>query len=608
MKQILLTIWLSLTATLAWGAKANPSPMTFVQSDGTSITVLLHGDEHFSWFSTADGVLLARQGNDFHVATVQADGTLSASGIIAHMPALRTAEETTLIGKQDQKAFFSEEADRTRLQTRRQTSIGTATPSYFPHTGSPTAIVILVNYQDTQFSVANPMATFTQYLNGDEQTELGNGESQNYGSVKKYFHDMSFGAFTPQFEVVGPVTVSKTMDYYGQDSGSTKDIYCSEMVKEACTLAAQQIDFMDEKYDADGDGCIDLVYVIYAGYGQSNGAPAGTIWPKSAVGNLGTFGGKTVRRYGVNNELYGKPENYVDKTPQVNGIGLFCHEFSHCMGLPDLYPYSASAQVDNQEMEYWSIMDGGEYVKNGYYPAAYTAWEREAFGWLELTTLSTDETITARPVLENGNAYRMVNPKNSNECIIMENIQKNGWNTYMPGHGLIAYHVKYPYSVINMSDRPNDTAGEPGFALIPADGLLASYYNIGKSRPWGTGTDNMVTAADYLRQHYGDPFPGTGNVTGLNDDMELPNFRWYTATKGVYDRVDMGLKDITEDTDNGTVTFDFIANTTGIESVRPDRQPVKGTYFTTDGRRAGTDRTRLQKGVYILDGRKVVVR
>lgn len=595
MKNILLTVMFAALTATSWAAKANTAPFSVRQSDGTTITVRLHGDEHFSWYTTTDNVILARSGNNFYIADIDAKGNITPTSQLAHEKTERSINELSLVKKQNLKAFFSEEADNNRMAQRREPIAPTSNPPYFPSTGTPTAIVILVEFQDTKFTVSDPKTVFDQYLNGDEQTEMGYGESLNHGSVKKYFTDMSFGAYQPTFDIVGPVTLSKDMSYYGKNSGSVKDVNCDEMIKEACTLASAQIDFSTLKYDSDADGIADLVYVIYAGYGESNGADPSTIWPKSGIGNFGTYNGVSVQRYGVNNELNANPDvtDGMFATPKINGIGLFCHEFSHCIGLPDLYPYSAEAQIDNQSMEYWSIMDGGEYTYYGYCPTAYTAWERETLGWHTITPLENNASITATPVSDGGQSYKMVNDADKSEYIVLENIQKKDWNRYAIGHGLIAYHVKWSKSTVAFNDHPNETPGRPGFALIPADGILISSYN------------SEYTTAEYQNSHKGDPFPGENNVTSLTDDKGLPNFTWYTNGP----EVNKALRNITEDTATGTVTFNYVHNTStgiGLPSVTPTESDKR--VYTINGAYVGNDASAAGKGIYIVGGKKVIMK
>lgn len=559
MKKILLTFCLVLMAVSSYAVKANPSAITIIQSDGTPLTVYLHGDEDFNWYSDAQGNILVRNGNDFEGISMS-------------------------------KAAFFEKARLMRNKNRmRRIGIGSTTPSYFPHTGSPKAVVILVQFpqaSDTDsvatFSVADPQKTFNDYLNcTDTLVNYGNNESRNYGSVWKYFSDMSNSQFTPQFDVVGPYTVSQPESYYGQNSSSRNDVNIAQLVKEACNLADDDVDF--SQYDSDGDGNVDLVYIIYAGYSESNGAPAETIWPQSSVASGITVDGKNVRRYGVNNELNYYP-GYPKTAPyrRVNGIGLFCHEFSHTLGLPDLY---SGLAVNNQEMEYWDLMDGGEYTDNGFTPTPYTPWEKEVMGWTSLSTLSDDSTkVTLQP-----DSALKITDASTSQYVILHNIQNTGWSSKLLGHGMLVYRIDYPYTTVNISDRPNSTSGEPAVTIIPADSLLISSYNVGDGKEY--------TSRQYFMSHYGDPFPGSENVDSLlsfnlNDDVVL--------NKPLYN--------ITENSSTGVITFEYLKKiVTSISSISKADDETSKKIYTLDGRYVGTDISSLPKGIYIVGHKKVVL-
>ena len=291
MKKILLTICFAIVSLGVFAVKAITSPITIIQSDGTPITVFLHGDEDFSWYTDAKGNILERHGNDF-----------------------------TKIAMSKEEFFAKARLARSKNMVRR-IPIGTRTPAYFPHVGSPKALVILVQFPDSSatdstshFTSSDPKKTFNDYLNAKgELTNYGMMENRNYGSVYQYFNDMSGGLFTPQFDVVGPYTMSHLSSYYGKDkSSSYHDINLREMVAEACDSANKYVDF--SQYDNNGDGTVDLVYIIYAGYSQSNGAPDDAIWPQAFSLNSGSYDGKKIGFCGVNNELNYSP-GYLSKAP-----------------------------------------------------------------------------------------------------------------------------------------------------------------------------------------------------------------------------------------------------------------------------------------------------
>lgn len=591
MKQIILTILLFVAAaTTAFAAKAYSGTIAARQSDGTTVEVRMYGDERLHWFATTDGVLLSRVGTDYYVAAVTAEGELRPTSTLAHEALLRTDSERMLAAGQNRDKFFSAASEAMSKAARRE-PLGTATPSYFPHTGTPKAIVVLVEFDDTKFTVPDPAKVFDQYLNAEQLDDFGHAEQSNYGSVAQYFSDMSFGQFRPQFDVYGPVTVGQKSAYYGQNLYGTTDYYFEYFLRDAADAAAEVVDFSSSEYDSDDDGYVDLVYFIYAGYGESNGADENTIWPKSGTRSVGTYGGKKICRYGVNNELNMYPDFSGFDAPQINGIGLFCHEFSHTLGLPDMYPSAASACVDNQEMEYWDLMDGGEYVYYGYYPAAYTSWERETMGWKSITTLTDNAHIEARPLDDGGTGYKFCNPDDETDYMVMDVIEKTEWNSHMPGHGLLVYHVCWLSDEVDLWQSPNNTAGSPNMAVVPADGLLISSYN------------TSYTTSEYSKSHRGDPFPGTSSVTSLSASLGLPNYKWYSGTATVA----QGLGNIIEDTEAGTVSFDFYTDfADGIDGVATEPYG-NSTIYDLQGRKISSA-SPLQPGIYISGGKTKIIK
>lgn len=579
MKKIVSILFLLLCAVATWAAKAGSRPFTVTQPDGKQVTVVLRGDEHANWYSTPDGTLLVQKGQAYYVAKTEADGTLTATSLLIHEAADRTAAEQEAISAQDKSLFFKS-IDQTQARARRA-AVDTD-KHYFPHTGSPKVLVLLVEFADTTFSLTNPKESFDQYLNGDgELKDLGASENKNYGSALQYFREMSYGTFTPKFDIYGPYKLSGASATYGKEN-DRMDL----LVPQACQTANEDVNFAD--YDTDGDGYVDLVYIIYAGYSANvTGASTDYIWPKSGtLSNGGTYDGKKVYRYGVNNELIALPASFK-KAPykRINGLGLFVHEFSHTLGLPDLYATTESAStLDNQGMEFWSVMDGGENNNNGYYPTAYTAWEREVMGWFKPDTLKDTCTVSGLVPIgtDGGKAYKIFKG-NTKEYVMLENIQQTGWNTKLCGHGLLTYRIAYNTEVVNSSDRPNDKAGEPKVVVLAADGCLD---NISKFK----------VASDYYASMAGDTYPGTSNVT------DIASFTWLDGSTMLNPVLNISETD-------RQITFDYLGKKkdtpSAILTPTVNEEQDKSIY-TLDGRHVGTDASRLTKGIYIIGGRKVV--
>ena len=617
MKKTVLILITLLCHLASHASKGWPYPITVSQPDGTQLTVRINGDADFNWVSTLDGVVLKQEGNGYFVANIDTNGTLSSSGTLAHDADKRSPAEQSLCKKQDVKAFLTVNTRPERLATTRGFG-GKGSTSFFPHTGSPRAIVLLVQFANRPFKV-QPRKAFNQYLNSmaDKHQDFGNAENRNTGSVKRYFSDMSGGKFKPQFDLYGPITMPKNAAYYGEGSSSMERY--RELVSEACTMMDDSLDF--SKYDADKDGNVDLVYIIYAGYGESVSSIDSTLWPKAFVcGTNIKKDGKYVRLAGISNELNGHPDVHYSSTSGllINGVGLFCHEFSHCMGLPDFYP-TVSPQwttangkqdfdaYDNQGMEEWDVMDNGIYLYNGYSPTAYTAWEREKMGWLTIETLTKEGKVELKSIDEGGKAYRIKNDKNTsgNEYYIVENIQAKGWNYKLPASGMMVSHVEYvpwAFSVFHGGDNSvNNIKKHPRMTIVPADGYLPSSYR--------KVSDNSNLTAPYMKkkqydeQLAGDLYPGKNNINRLTDAQNMVNYAPWTGgmlNKPIYN---IALK-------NGIVTFDFLKDqtSTGIElpeSATDSSNEEK--IYTIDGRYVGTNLNALPKGVYIKGKKKVVV-
>ena len=615
-----LLFGLLFAAMTAGAVKMKPGINIIKQADGTTITVRAYGDEDLSYFLASDGTLLYQEGTNFYIAGVKADGTLYSTGVLAHEPSMRTIKEISAIKAQNAKAFYNSMETQAKANKVRREPM-TPDNSLLPSLGKHKIPVILVEFSDVEFSVENPKATFDKYLNGKElfNKETDPEIGQNYASVAKYFKDMSFGKFEPEFEVYGPVNLGKPLATYGAGYSSEENM--GLLLTDACTAVDDEVDFT--QYDSNDDGNIDLIYIIYAGFSQSiAGNSTDCIHPKSGYLSLAkSFDGMDVKRYGVNNELNGTPADQANG-PIINGIGLFCHEFSHCMGLPDLYPKSGSIAEAciNQNMDYWSLMDAGEYTANGYRPTAYTAWERERLGWMEIGTLTGPSNVELKSLDEGGAAFRIYNDKDEtgHEYYIVENVQNNGWNKNLFGNGLMVTHVDYLSSQFSLGGcKVNNTAGHPRMHVMAADGMFVPEYFLGS-----TIEDSYITflkehnadlvakyggqvfsIEDYKAEAAGDLFPGTSNATSLTDDSQ-PMKAW------TYNGETMGkpITDITNDTEKGIVSFKFMGGgepVDGINEVTVNKTTDSHVY-SISGTYMGNDINSLPKGIYIRNGKKVI--
>lgn len=335
------------------------------------------------------------------------------------------------------------------------------------------------------------------------------------GSVRDYFIEQSYGQLTIDFDVVGPLKLSKDHDYYGTAPNNNLDDRAAEMVIEALKLADSQVNYAD--YDWDGDGWVDQVYVIYAG--RTYYATQGYIWPHEwSLYSAQYYGNGSGYQYidGVSIDTYAVSNELVDATT-FEGIGTACHEFSHCLGYPDFYDtdYTGGTAAQN-----WDVLDGGSYNGPqwiGEVPSPYTAYERWVAGWIDLIPLTEACKVTDMPAInEQGTAYIIKNTGNANEYYILENRQNKTFGTGNRGHGLMVWHIDYSRSAWG-SNAVNSDKNHQRMTFLPADGSVGVL----------TGSDDDGYQYEISDDdEAGDPYPGKQNI------VEVQPLTWFTAEKG----------------------------------------------------------------------------
>ena len=383
----------------------------------------------------------------------------------------------------------------------------------FPSTGDQRALVILVEFPDCRFTIDNPRQHFQEMLNGESYTKDG-----ATGSARKYYYENSNGAFNINFDIYGPVEVSNSYQYYGANDYFGEDMNPHEMILEACALLDDKIDFT--QYDKNGDGEIDMVYVFYAGYGEADGGGPYTIWPHSA--GIASdfviykyFDNKLLNHYACSMELQYSSPNHS----RPDGIGTFCHEFGHVLGIPDLYSTIGGGAFTPGE---WSLMDCGSYNNESRTPPCLSGFERAAIGWLEPRKLSTPGPYSLKPLGEGYNEAFMISTSSQNEYFILENRQQVGWDTYLPHHGMLVWHIDYNSTVWN-NNTVNINARHQRVDLVEADGIPSNW------------------TID------GDAFPGLYEKTEFTESTKPALVSWNNQSLGV------GIRDIKET--GGDITF-----------------------------------------------------
>ena len=406
--------------------------------------------------------------------------------------------------------------------------------------------MLLVNFQDTKFKPANNKELYERIAN-----EEGFSEGNFKGSMADYFKAQSRGKFELDFDIVGPLTVSKNAKYYGENDSKGNDKHPGEMICEAVELAKEQVDDWTV-YDWDGDGYVDQVYVVYAGKGAADGGASTTIWPHAYDLESSNYYGDGDGPVKVGENLYVNsyacgPE-LEGQTGSIGGIGTMCHEYSHCLGYPDFYDTDYSG---GQGMGSWDLMDQGSYNGDGYQPAGYTSYERWFAGWEEPIELKADDVeVSNMKSLQNGGEFYIIyNDKNANEYYLLENRQLDGWDAELPEAGMLILHCDYDANVWEQNG-PNEDPDHQRFTVVPADGKIQTYK-------WDGDT--------YFSEE-GDPFPqDSRNFFNKNfktsDKVAKNAAQFFTKTSNGTNWMSGSVESITQNAD-GTISFKYVAGTT----------------------------------------------
>ena len=429
---------------------ARPGKFTAVQPDGTRLTLERRGDEWAHWFTDASGRKLRQDGDGFFRAMTDAE----VSEMHSHAALRRSAQRNA-------RAY--------RASRARQN----------PVVGQRHFLVILVEFQDLEFKADNDSLAFVEKMN-----RSGYSRNGATGSARDFYYDNSDGRFEPIFDVFGPVKLSENHSYYGGNDSYGNDKRPEKAVADGCKLLDDEVDF--SLYDNDGDGKVDLVFMYYAGQGEASGGAANTIWPHqwelTSAGIDLVLDGVRVDSYACSNELY---ENEMD------GIGAACHEFGHAMGLPDFYDTDGATGGQAGGLYSYSVMDSGSYNNDSRTPPYFNFEERMLLGWVdESDYLEFTETgsYTIPPVFENV-AYKTITDMEG-EYFVYENRSKVGWDTYLPAHGMVVYHVDKSSRMVGSqsahnlweywrdSNIINAKGSHPCFYVVPAasQSSLNYYY------------------------------------------------------------------------------------------------------------------------------------
>lgn len=445
--------------------------------DGTEVKAQLVGDEFLHYYVSEDGTKYVQD---------------ESTGLYRKMTDEVTAQRRATVR-------------RAQAQGRQKRMLRKAQASNV-FQGTKKGLIILVQFTDSKFKSGHDLALYKRIAN-----EVNYSDNNFRGSIKDYFKAQSHGQFELDFDVAGICQLQHPYAYYGKNNSQEEDVKPGEMVAAACLWAHEHgINF--SKYDWNGDGEVDQVFVLYAGHGEASyDKDPNTIWPHMYYLSASDYGkplsldGVTVDTYACSSELNGDGN--------LDGIGTFCHEFSHCMGFPDLYDTSYAGWFGMGDFD---LMCSGSYNGDGICPAGYSAYEKAQCGWLTLKDMTNIEQETSivgvQPMSADGDAYIIKNKGHEDEYYILENRQKTGWDSYLPASGLMITHVDYDadiwdWNMPNTSGKYEDANGNTKtndhqrLTIFRAGKSTAEYGDASDLYPYGSNNSLTKTSRPAATLH-----------------------------------------------------------------------------------------------------------
>lgn len=517
MKRVFTLYFFILIALSVFAVPAFPDLISFRQPGmDFSVNIFLKGDERVHWAETEDGYsLLHRDDGCFVYAMRDPTGDMVPSPLLAHNKDQRTDEEVRFLADIPLHLRFSQQQVDAMLQIWKMVEDAKQGPKAMTDvTGEKKFLVILFGFSDQSFSYGR--FTFRQLFNQVNYSAHG-----MTGSVHDYYYDASKGLFSLSVDVVGPFIGANPTAYYGAtDYGS------QAFAREAVDSAANYVDFSD--YDNDGDGFIDGLHIIFAGYGEEAGASSDCIWShKWNIFDAPTYNNTVVDVYSCSPELGGSYGT------NLTNIGVICHELGHVFGAPDYYDTDyAGSGGEFPGLGRWDIMSGGSWNRNGQTPANHNPYTKlYIYHWADCDTIDdTPAHYILRPASETNNDVIRINTSTEGDFFLIENRQRIKWDEAIPGHGMLVYHVHPDAQGAWVSNYAHP---QQIYILSP------SQYQYPNSNPASYGNLNSSDT----------PYPGGGARDSLTD-FTTP---WMRPWSGV--PTNIPISSISENSADNTIIF-----------------------------------------------------
>ena len=523
LKSLRLTMLLLLSslALLSYAVPAYPGLIDFKQPDGNIVKIRMKGSESLKWAETEDGyTLLYDKVGNLVYAELDNKGDLVPSDFVATDIALRPTDVIKRLQATPKRLTYSPSQQSIANQVYQARAKQMVVTPNSPVVGTRKILLILVEFSDYSFKKSKN--DFDKLMNQLNYTDGG-----RYGSVRDYFKENSFDQLDLVTDVAGIYRLSNKRSYYGGNDGAGNDKNPRAMAQEAVTMANADVDF--SQYDTDKDGIVDGIHIIYAGPGEEAGGGSDCIWAHAWTVAV-TVDGKSTSHYSCSPEIRGSGGS------NITHIGVICHEIGHVLGTKDFYDTNYGTGGEYPGTGDWDIMGTGSWNGDGACPAHFNPFTKiYDYAWAVPTVVS--DTYSAKLEAKTKNGFIQINTRSSDEFFLLEYKCNRGFDSKLPGHGLMIYRAAEnlslkEFNTINAYHRQQ-------FYPIVANASSA----IPTDDPSTYGNVNSSAA----------PFPGTTGVTEFTDYSTPSMKSWNKYT------TKLPITSIKENTSEGYVTFDIAA-------------------------------------------------
>lgn len=504
MKKLLVLVLITVVigAFQAFGIPAYPKRVPIIV-DGDTLYLQIKGDEHNKYAMDKDGLALLQTENGWYYATMEKDGRTIPS-------------EFKLTAERKRSRAL-----KNFLETKSQNikpSLGNVhnmpdkinVISNTPVIGQRRVLVIMMQFRDKLFT--KKPDDFKRLFNENNYQEDG-----AIGSVRDYYNYVSYNQLDLQCDIMGPYTSMQNMAFYGSNTtagGNDQNPYV--LFEEAIENVVKEINLSD--YDADGDGYVDNVHIIYAGYGEEAGASSNAIWAHEMTFSAITIQGMKINKYSCAPELRGNMGNGISR------IGPHCHEIGHALGAMDYYDTNYETDGSYQGTGQWDVMASGSWNNDGICPANFNPYVKVYnFGWAEAKSLQIDAENTIIPYSVKGDIYRL-DTGHDNDFYLIENRQQEYFDKAVPGTGLLIYHIGPDIKEKSLSNTINSTHPQQcypvcaGAKVSRPSSQVQSYGNINSSECPYPGSSQNVLFSD-------SSIPAALTFNGKKTGINLNNIR-----------------------------------------------------------------------------------